>query len=524
MKRRLYKKVYVLWALVLTFFAAVWTGCDEKDTLSVIKGDPLLLSANIQMMGGGEAYKLNGGESVGLWVSSTEGALAQADVAQNIKFYQSAVGLVSEPRTYTGGHQDLYIYGYYPFDTAAVAFPEAYQFSVEADQRSAGNVVASDLLWTKKTASLANGNEKILLDFSHLMSKLVINVRGSYPEVASLRECAAQIMNVVSEASVDLKVGSVSPSMTRANIEAMPLVEVADNYESSLQAVVVPQTFVAGEPLLKVITRGNVENEWIPQQDIVLGSGMQLVLDVLIEEKECVVTIKEIAPWEVDDEILYADAIEKNPSYELFDFYSRFGVQGIVIALDEGTEGQHGWLISTDEAELAWASGDVSHFKYNTFSRNDAAVNLKLALQDDPTLEKFPAMKWCDDKNQTRTTLADLEENGIDGRWVLLPVNELKSKFGDEFLAYAKQSNYNRLNTAIENASVPASQKVKIPEIDWSNIYFMVDYWSSTHFLQNIANMMRCAVEDHVYQGGSGVFSSNTDATTVCRVRAFYHF
>lgn len=522
MRRKQLKNVYVLLALVLTCGAVVWSGCDDKDTLTAVKGEPLSLSADIRMMEGGETYKLDGGESVGLWVSSTDNSLGQADVAQNVKFYQSAAGLVSEPRTYSGGHSNLYIYGYYPFDSTAVVSPESYQFTVEADQRNAGNVVASDLLWTRKAASLTDGNEKILLDFSHLMSKLVIHVRGSYPDAGSLRECAARIVNAISEASVNLKEGSVMPAMARMDIEAMPLAEVADNYESSLQAIVVPQTFVAGEPLLKVITKGNVENEWAPQQDIVVGSGMQLVLDVLIEETECVVTIKEIAPWEMDGETLQAEAIEKNPSYELFDFYSRFGVQGIVIALDEGTDGQHGWLVSTDEAELAWISTDASELK--GFSRTDIALNLKLALQADPTLERFPAIKWCDDKNKERTTLADLEENGFDGRWLLLPVNELRSKFGNEFLAHSKTANLERLNVAIENASVPASLKVKLPEINWNDWSLMIDYWSSTLLAPQLANTVQCAVNDYLYFGGSGTFSSTAEPSTICKVRAFYHF
>lgn len=523
MEKKNRRNVHALLALMWVGVLAVWSSCDEKDSIASVEGEPLLISANIRNLDSDEYYKLNGGESVGLWVSSTDNSLQQADIAKNVKFYQSAAGLVSEPRTYSGNHQDLYINGYYPFDSAAVVSPQAYKFFVESDQRIEENVVASDLLWTKKVVSMAGGSEKILLEFSHLMSRLVINVRGSYPEAGSLRECGAQIINAISDASVDLKEGLVVTGMERTTIEAMPLMEIADKYESSLQAIVVPQTFSAGEPLLKIITKGNVENEWAPQQDIVVGSGMQLVLDVLIEETECIVTIKDIAPWEVDDDILYAEAVEKVPSYELFDFYSRFGVQGIVIALDEGTDGKHGWLISTDEAELAWSSADVTGL--TGFSRTDAALNLKLALQNDATLEKFPALKWCDDKNKNRTTVEDLEQNGIERRWILLPINMLKSKFGDQFLAYDKKTNLERLNASIENSSVSSSLKVKLPTVNWNDPLVMIDYWSSSHVSnQNLARMVRCATNDHSHFGGTGVFNSTSDPSILNRVRAFYHF
>ena len=191
--------------------------------------------------------------------------------------------------------------------------------------------------------------------------------------------------------------------------------------------------------------------------------------------------------------------------------------------MDEGSNGQHGWVISTDETEMAWSSEDMT--KVTGFSRTDAMLNLKLALQNDPTLEKFPAIKWCDDKNAKRTTLDDLELNGIDGRWILLPVNTLKKTFGDKFLAHGKDANLDRLNTAIENSSVPSSQKVKITAINWNSPTFMIDYWSSTHISkQNLANIVKLATNDYLYFGGTGVFTSTSDVSNVCKVRAFCHF
>jgi len=524
MKSNKLKTFYVFLNFVIPCTIAICCSCNEKDTDSSVQGAPLQLSANIQTIGSGDIYKLEGGESVGLWVSSNENTpLEQADIAQNIKFYQSAIGLVSEPRTYWGNHSQVHVYGYYPFDTEAADSPQSYYFAVETDQKKKGNLEASDLLWTQKTISLPDANEKAMLDFCHLMSKIIINIRGSHPEAGSLKECNARLVNVISDASVNLKDGNVTSGETRGDIDASPMTAVAANYESSLEVIVIPQTIRAGTPFLRAITKGNVENEWAPENDVILASGMQLVLDVLIEETECTVTIRDISPWEVDNEILQAEAVEQLPTYEMFDFYSRFGIQGIVVALDEGSEGQHGWIVSTDETELVWSTADVTHLK--GASRTDAATNLKLALQDDPTLEKFPALKWCDDKNKARTTLENLEQNGIEGRWILLPVDVLKKKFADHFLAYGKTANLDRLNAAIENASVPNSQKVKFPSIDWNNPYVTIDYWSSTYIPgQNMARMVECATNDHSFFGGTGVFTTMSDVSATFKVRAFCHF
>ena len=494
---------------------------DEKNAVE-LKGKPLQITADIQYLGEDGTYRLEGGESVGLWVSSLENSLAQADVTQNTKFYQSAGGLVSEPRTYWGDKQQLYIYGYYPFDYQAEESPEAYNFAVELTQKGMRETVASDLLWTKQTVSVADADKKVQLGFQHLMSKLIVNVRGSRPDAGSLRECSVKI-NALYNAIVNLKNGGVEASGEADWVSAMSLGEVADSYESSLQLILVPQTIDAEMPFLKVITKGNVENEWNLGQELVLESGKQVVLDVLIEETECIVTIQEISPWVVDGDIMYAEAVETLPSYNLYDFYSRFGVQGIVISLDEGTDGQHGWLVSTDEAELQWSPNDVTNLK--GFSRTDIALNLKLALTADATLESFPAIKWCDDKNSKRTTLEDLEENGVEKRWVLLPVTNLKNLFGDTFLSYSGTNKLNSLNAAIENASVPLSDKVLLPTINWYDPYYTIDYWSSSHVGgQNLGRMVRCQTNDYSMYGNSGVFTSTSDVSVTCKVRAFYHF
>ena len=86
MKKNMSRKSYI-WILMLSCLF-VGSSCDDKDTYSSVKGDPLLLTASIQMMETDNYDKFNGGESVGLWVSSLAShSLEQADVSQNIKFY-----------------------------------------------------------------------------------------------------------------------------------------------------------------------------------------------------------------------------------------------------------------------------------------------------------------------------------------------------------------------------------------------------------------------------------------------------
>ena len=251
-------------AFLMTWLALFLSGCEENDNTALTdNGLPLQISASIQSIDENGAYKFNGGQSVGLWVSSVENAsLKQSDVACNIKFYQSAGGLVSEPRTYWGEHQQLNIYGYYPFDTIAVESPEAYHFSVELEQKGTNEIVNSDLLWTNQKISLNDADKKTQLEFQHLMSKLVINVRGLYPDAGTLRECTAKV-NALYSSIVNFKEGVSSATGNAEWLVATSLVDVADNYESSMQVILPPQTIGSDVPFLKIITKGNVENEWV---------------------------------------------------------------------------------------------------------------------------------------------------------------------------------------------------------------------------------------------------------------------
>ena len=101
--------------------------------------------------------------------------------------------------------------------------------------------------------------------------------------------------------------------------------------------------------MLEILTPGNYTYTWNTEQELNFESGKQIILDVLVKETECVVRIKEIAPWR-DNETLMGEALENLPTYKVFDYYNRHGIQGIVISVDE-TE-KHGWVVSLGDAFL----------------------------------------------------------------------------------------------------------------------------------------------------------------------------
>lgn len=505
--------------------ALVMAGCSDDNNGLTESRTPLKLSGMFSLFEGSDAHRLDGGESVGLWITSSDDcSLNQADVASNRKFYQSAAGLVSEPRTYWEEYRQLSLYAYYPYDSLAVQSPEAYLFSVKPDQRSEENVKASALMWTKQTVTQnAVQDEAIRLDFRHLMTALKMNVRGTSSQ-GSFVGSTVRIEGLSSVATVNLKTGAVTAADETTDILSASL-EAAAGYEASAMAVLVPQTIAKGTPFIKVITAGNVENECELAENLVLESGTVVTLDIEIKETECLVTVRDISPWDADDSPLIGEAIEALPSYKVLDFYSRFGVQGIVVSLDAGSEGTHGWIVSTDEAELAWLTDET--LSLPAFSMYDEGYNLKNVLTLDPTLDKFPAFKWCDDKNGKRTTLADLAENGTDGRWILPISNRIRDLVGTPYLTYTAWASLERLNAAIEAASVPAAQKVKFEVPNWSDYESAVYYWTSAYVAKDSEVHLVRALASATYDymgGGTGVRVTYANGLLTYKVRAFYHF
>ncbi len=482
-----------------------FTACDNDDSETEVT-NPLYLSALVDGMQENEAsYRFQGGQGVGLWLSSQEvaGQLKNADIATNSCFLQSAGGLVSEPRTYLRGQDNLVVYGYYPYSSDAMNNPEAYLFSVELKQDSCGKNPdgnrASDLLWTKYSGKYTNA--PINLAFRHLMSKVILHVRSDSDTPGSFLGAEVFIKNTRTQAEVDLGTGKLTPTGELADIVSAEIFEVPQGYEIAREAIVVPQLLESGKPFLEIRTLGNYCYSWSGDKDLMLEEGKQIVLDVLIKEGECFITIKEISDWKDSGNLVMGDAIESVPTYKLFDFYNRKGIQGIVVDVDE--TGQHGWIVSLDEVKLEWCTAPMGTYWPASESKTDAAVNLKGVLAVDPTLKAFPAMKWCNDKNK----------DGIMG-WEM-PASNTLEMFASCLFKENQQQTVGRFNEAIRNCPVDATLKSEI-KINWGDLFTKNYYLSST-----LSATGRVRVGGFYYGG----FNTGTESQNIpYRVRAFHKF
>ena len=136
-------------------------------------------------------------------------------------------------------------------------------------------------------------------------------------------------------------------------------------------------------------------------------------------------------------------------------------------------------------------------------------------------------MKWCDDKNRTRTKVSDITNLWlqIEKRWILPSSNTIRDFLGKKFLAKDKADELTKLNAAIQGAT--ADSKMSVSTANWDEKYSIVNYWTSRFQYKDEYGPLSWTLASSsadVINEGTGALVTNADATKKCKVRAFYHF
>mgnify|MGYP006967178532 CR=1 FL=1 len=207
-----------------------------------------------------------------------------------------------------------------------------------------------------------------------------------------------------------------------------------------------------------MVTTNDVTVKGALESALSLESGQEVTLEVILKEEECVVKVQEIKAWTNDEAPI--DAVAKNyPVVQLLDLYDYDGIQGIVIAIDEDSEGKHGWVVSLDEAQL---KGRTTSSQIEGWTGNQQLTTQECwekVLTQDPTLEEFPAFQWVDEMNAEPLTLEALAENEdtmVGWRWTLPSVEDAHYKAFFDLLFDpfnpATEVNVAKFNSGIEAA------------------------------------------------------------------------
>ncbi|WP_418983538.1 DUF1566 domain-containing protein [Alistipes sp.] len=148
-------------------------------------------------------------------------------------------------------------------------------------------------------------------------------------------------------------------------------------------------------------------------------------------------------------------------SYAVGDLYDHGGVKGIVYALDEGSNGTSGMIVSLDETFCVWSPrfDDLSGGENGNGERYDGSVNMERVRQITDWKRYYPGFAWVDEKNV----------DGVTG-WYVPAYSELSKVFE---VYNGGPSGRNEEARAAFNAKLVAAGGVA---------FETVPYWTSTQF------------------------------------------
>lgn len=488
------KKRYFI--IQLLFLLSLWACNDDDD--AQLPGNALRISGTITGMTPGEAVgRFRGGAGVGVFVAGyVQGAipeelnLVEAKV-QNGKFMQSADGLVGDPPITWEDAATVDVVAYYPFRQNMETLPTAASFKIAERQDtlldSRPAYEESDFLWAKNRADLSTN--PVQLTFKHLMSKVVVYLKSDAVIPGDMVGSKVCITGTRVEAEIDLEKGIARAIGMPADIVATEQPMEKTGYELAVKAIVVPQTVGTGTQLLEIKTLGGYSYFYKLTDNLTFEVGKQMTLEVNVESGECHVTVGDITDWTESDSPVLGEAVEDLPVFKLFDYYNLNGIQGMVVSIDE--TGKHGKVISLDETTFSvWCTNVTLQDETDV---DDGMVNLQTILAIDPTLEAYPVMKWCMDKNK----------EGVKG-WYLPASNEM--------LAVLRmfESDGDLFNEKI--SAIGGSPILGDP---WDGLY----YWSST-----LSWTGSVRVPKYDYFGVKNALYDQGESVSEVRVRAFYQF
>lgn len=284
-----------LYVLVLSLFLIYGCARDLESTLPPMV-DVIEFSATYPLQTRVVASSFEDGDRMGVYVSLSED---EKEIASNVRyqFVANEDRWIGDNSLYwPSRNRSIDVVGYYPY-VDNLANKSKYQFAVKNNQEKFDDYESSDLLWAR-SENLKKENGTILLNYSHLMAGLTVNlVCGSGFDEEYWTNAAKQVFihNASDECIVDLDSGTISGETGFADI--VPL-KVGDSFRT----VVVPSSYPSGTVIFSILIDGR-EYQYRRSDDIILSSGKMHTFTIVVDKRnesgefEFSVSCESIVPW-----------------------------------------------------------------------------------------------------------------------------------------------------------------------------------------------------------------------------------
>lgn len=318
------KKNILLKGLMATVaMTAAFTSCsnNELDGARNAQVDRLTLTSQVRMTRTTnqnlQATQIAKDVKVGAYITQNSAATSTGD---NVELTADGNGNLSGGNMTwpTSGNVDIYAYA--PYNSTA-SLSNAYEFTVQADQSSDANYLASDLLYANATNQAKTTDGNVALTFAHKLTKLNINIENKNSEV-DLKGATVSITGTLPSTTLTLTSGALAAASGNATtIKAATFAEDAETFKSS--AIIVPQTISSGSKFALISTGTKTLTAKLGSE-VTFASGKSYTYNITINgngEVESTLTLNnaQVTDWDSNTDALPGTA-EESITYGVGDY------------------------------------------------------------------------------------------------------------------------------------------------------------------------------------------------------------
>ncbi len=209
------------------------------------------------------------------------------------------------------GEEKGVIFGLYPYNaayTAEALVAAGVEFCVKSDQSTHAGYTASDLMTAYK-ADVTPTSEKVVLEFDHTLSKLVIDINNQTSE--AIKE--VYLDGVKGNLNYSLGVG-VTLKDGVGTIKAGKLATASNGYTDTYVLIIPPQSVA---PSIAITTASNEQYTYTAPESIEFGVGKVRHLTVTITEESISTEIDAIVnDWSADESVEFTNQGDGNEGGE----------------------------------------------------------------------------------------------------------------------------------------------------------------------------------------------------------------
>lgn len=234
----------------------------------------------------------NVGTDAGKWNSQTAKAVYVANGSGNL----STTTPVKWPMTTaTAGSETVSIKAWAPVSATATAAPTA--FSVQADQSSDDNYIASDYLYG--TAAAFNHtaiDNPVLVKFDHMLAKINVNLFTTDPTI-SLDNAKVEFLGSKLTGDISATDGTISNPSGSATPITMTSSILPTGSAYTCSAIIIPQTIASGTQIFEITLANSTVKKYTLSVNKTYQAKNVYNYNITINASETIVLSEQINDW-----------------------------------------------------------------------------------------------------------------------------------------------------------------------------------------------------------------------------------